>query len=112
MTAMDAGAGSGLGPSAREWAATVHLLTAPAVAERTAPFSDHGRQTIGWPGLLQACRPWAGPSGCSSTPRSTCGSVPEATSLFDAVTRLDEVNFARLVEALRLHRGLPAEGVR
>jgi hypothetical protein len=104
-TATDAGLGS-LGPSVREWAATVHLLTAPAIAERTTPFLDHDRQAIGWPGLLEASRPWSAAERLLVHAALDLWNGAEPTSLYDAVTRLDDVNFTRLVEALRLRRGL------
>jgi hypothetical protein len=50
---------SGLGPSWREWAATVHLLTAPAIVERAAAFIDPDRRAISWPDLLETSRPWS-----------------------------------------------------
>jgi hypothetical protein len=95
-----------------EWVAAVHLLTAPAIVERTEAFLDHGRHAIGWPGLLETSRPWSAAERLLVHAALDLWNGAEATSLYDAVTRLDEVNFCRLVEALRLRRGLPAEGGR
>ncbi|MGH8931934.1 MAG: hypothetical protein ACRDZO_15255 [Egibacteraceae bacterium] len=93
-------------PSRPEWAGVAHLLSAPTIAERAAAFVDRDGEAIGWPGLLAiaerllvhaALDLWNG---------------DRETSQYDAVTRLDDDNFARLVEALRLCRGLPAEDPR
>jgi hypothetical protein len=92
-----------------EWAAAVHLLTAPVIAERAAAFIDHDRHAIGWPGLLEASRPWSAAERLLVHAALDLRNGTQATSLYDAVTRLDEDNFARLVETLRLRRGLPAQ---
>ncbi len=100
---------SGVGPSRREWAATVHLLTAPAIVERAAAFIDHERKVIGWVGLLETSRPWTAAERLLVDAALDLWNGDRSTSLYDAVTRLDDPNFARLVEALRLRRPLPAD---
>ncbi len=37
----------------------VHLLTAPAIAERTVPFIDLDRRSDRLAGLLETFRPWS-----------------------------------------------------
>jgi hypothetical protein len=101
---------SGVDVSLDEWAAMIHLLAALAIAERTTPFIDHGRQAIGWPGLLEASRPWSAAERLLVHAALDLWNGDQPTSLYDAVIRLDEVNFLRLVEALRLRRGLSAMG--
>jgi hypothetical protein len=100
---------SGVGPSRREWAATVHLLTAPAIVERAAVFIDPDRRVIGWAPLLEASRPWSAAERLLVDAALDLWNGERSTSLYDAVTRLDEPNFARVVEALRLRRPLPAQ---
>jgi hypothetical protein len=100
---------SGVGPSRREWAATVHLLTAPAIVERAAAFIDPDRKVIGWPELLEASQPWSAAERLLVDAALDLWNGDRSTSLYDAVTRLDDPNFARLVEALRLRRPLPAQ---
>ncbi len=100
---------SGVGPSRREWAATVHLLTAPAIVERAAAFIDPDRKVIGWPGLLETSLPWSAAERLLIDAALDLWNGDRSTSLYDAVTRLDDPNFARLVEALRLRRPLPAQ---
>jgi hypothetical protein len=84
--------------------AAVHLLTAPAkLPERTAPFIDRNGQAISWPSLLETSRP------CRAERLPVHAALElwngtEATPRYDALTRLDDPNFARLVEALRLRR--------
>jgi hypothetical protein len=100
---------SGVGPSRREWAATVHLLTAPAIVERAAAFIDPDRKAIGWPGLLETSLPWSAAERLLVDAALDLWNGDRSTSLYDAVTRLDDPNFARLVEALRLRRPLPVQ---
>lgn len=42
----------------REWAVSVVLLGAPAVADRTHAHVDFARRSIDWPGLLMAATGW------------------------------------------------------
>lgn len=42
----------------REWAVSVVLLGAPAVADRTHVHVDFARRSIDWPGLLMAATSW------------------------------------------------------
>jgi hypothetical protein len=84
---------SGVGPSRREWAATVQVLT--RTGDRRARRGVHRPRPASDRLLVDAALDlWNG---------------DRSTSLYDAVTRLDDPNFARLVEALRLRRPQPAQ---
>ncbi|MGH8905728.1 MAG: hypothetical protein ACRD0K_04260 [Egibacteraceae bacterium] len=89
---------------------------------RYGPSGDHARDqrahrpaylpllpASGWPNLLEASFPsWTAERLLVHVALDLWNST-EATSLYDAVTRLDEGNFTHPVEALRLRRPLPAQ---
>ncbi|MGH8930625.1 MAG: hypothetical protein ACRDZO_08375 [Egibacteraceae bacterium] len=70
----------------------VHLLSAPAIAERTAAFVDRSGEAISWPGLLAACLAWSAAERLLVHAALDLWNGDRETSLYDAVTRLDEDN--------------------
>jgi hypothetical protein len=77
---------SGVGPSQREWAATVHVLAAPAIVERAAAFIDPDRRVIGWASLLEASLPWSAAERLLIDAALDLWDGERSTSLYDAVT--------------------------
>jgi hypothetical protein len=92
-----------------EWDGAVYLLGTPLIAGKTAPFIDHDEQEIRWTQLLEASVPWSsGERWLVRAAQSIWGSADDQkVSLGYAVNYLDEGNFRRFVDAMRLARGEP-----
>jgi hypothetical protein len=89
-----------------EWDGAVYLLTAPAIAGKTAPYIDHERQGIDWSLLLVDSAVWSsGERWLVEAAHGIWWSSGEGVSLGYAVNALDDENFRRFVDAMRLARG-------
>jgi hypothetical protein len=97
-----------------EWAATLHLLDAPALqVKRVRRAVDFVRREIDFPGLAEAAQPWshgqrillcAAWALFSGGDRAAFATLLDGDLLAEAVVTLDAGNMWRLMEALRLRR--------
>ena len=86
-----------------EYAAVCHILGAPRIAHRTAPFiSEHD---VDWHGLDQAAITMSGGEVLLVEIARELWNAEKRTGLWELPQRLDEANFERVLEALRLCRG-------
>ena len=88
-----------------EYVAVRHVLTAPQIAARTAP---HIREDdFDFAGLAQHLDTFSGGEQVLVRIAEELWSAQRHAGLWELVRRLDAGNFERVVEALRLARGVP-----
>ena len=94
-------------PVGRELAAALHVLAAPFVRRRAAPHFDLQRGTIDFGALL--AQPWSSSeralieTACTLAGREDIADARLAPLLYV----LDDENFERVIEAIRIRRGHP-----
>lgn len=86
-----------------EWDAAVHLLTAPLFHGRNVGHIHPDRRIIDWNQLLD--QPWSASEALLVLAAHDLWNGDGDVNLYDLVNRLDDTNFARLLEAIRLARG-------
>jgi ABC-type iron transport system FetAB ATPase subunit len=86
-----------------EYAAVCHILAAPAVAPRTAPYI--GEDDFDWDGLHREAATMSGGERLLVNLASELWSAEKTTGLWEIPRRLDAENFRRVIEALYLCRG-------
>ena len=93
----------------REWDSVSYLLSAPCIASGAAPFVDVRRQSIDWTGLKRAGRVWSHGArllvGLANNLWNSTGRV----CVRELVDTLDAENFARVLRAIELSRGIAPE---
>jgi ABC-type uncharacterized transport system ATPase subunit len=89
-----------------ELAAVLHVLSAPTVWRRAEPFV--GRDEIDWPGLRAEAATMSGGEQVLVRIADELWHAEKATGLWELTRRLDATSFERVVEALRLARGVVA----
>lgn len=86
-----------------EYAAVCHILAAPALAPRTAPYVYD--DDFGWDGLRQEAQTMSGGERLLIDLAAELWSAEKRTGLWEIPRRLDGENFRRVIEALYLCRG-------
>jgi ABC-type iron transport system FetAB ATPase subunit len=84
-------------------AAVRHVLTAPRIASRTAPFI--GRDTFDFVGLDREVETMSGGESLLVRIARDLWSAERTVGLAELVHKLDAGNFTRVLEALRIARG-------
>ncbi|MGE0026899.1 MAG: hypothetical protein AB7O78_18020 [Thermoleophilia bacterium] len=85
-------------------AAVRHILTAPAIAARTAPHLD-GPEGPDWPALLGEAADMSYGQGLLIRVAHDLGEGTALTPVWELPVRLGPAAFARVVEALAMYRG-------
>lgn len=91
-------------PTSPDHAAVVHVLSAPRIAARTAPYVSG--DTPDFPGLEREAETMSGGESLLVRIARDLWTAERAVGLVEVVHRLDEPNFARVLEALRIARGM------
>ena len=86
-----------------EYAAVLHLLTAPALRPRTAAYVIDG--DFDWPGLLAEAETMSGGETLLVRIANELWSASKDVGLWELPRRLDAPSFARVLEALQICRG-------
>jgi hypothetical protein len=86
-----------------EYAAVLHLLTAPAVWARTAAYLKDG--DVDWPGLLAEAETMSGGEALLVRIAHELWQARKDVGLWELPRRLDPQSFTRVLEALRICRG-------
>jgi len=86
-----------------EYAAVCHILAAPAVARRTAPYVRE--DDFDWEGLHQEAATMSGGERLLIDLAAELWSAEKTTGLWEIPRRLDAENFRRVIEALYICRG-------
>ena len=86
-----------------EYAAVCHILAAPALAPRTAPYIR--ADDFDWDGLYQEAATMSGGERLLIDLAAELWSAEKRTGLWEVPRRLDGGNFRRVIEALYLCRG-------
>ncbi len=86
-----------------EYAAVRHILAAPAVAPRTAPYIRE--DDFDWEGLHHAAATMSGGQRLLIDLAAELWSAEKTTGLWEIPRRLDAGNFRRVIEALYICRG-------
>ena len=89
-----------------EYEAAKHILTAPLIDERTRPYV--GEDTVDWIGLEREAETMSGGARLLVAVASDLYTAEKRTGVADLPRRLDEANFERVLDALRIARGIPA----
>ena len=89
-----------------EYAAVRHLLTAPQIATRTAPFI--GEVSFDVDALTREAETMSGGEQLLVRIADELWSAERRAGLWELVRRLDTENFERVLQALRLARGADA----
>jgi hypothetical protein len=87
-----------------EYAAVRHILAAPALAPRTAPYVH--ADDFDWEGLYEAAATMSGGERLLIDLAAELWSAEKRTGLWEVPRRLDGENFRRVIEALYLCRGV------
>ena len=88
-----------------EHAAVLHLLTAPVVWPRAAPYL-HG-DDVDWAGLAAESETMSGGASLLVRTASDLWHAERTVGVWEVPRRLDHGNFGRVLEALRICRNLP-----
>lgn len=86
-----------------EYAAVCHILAAPAVAPRTAPYVRE--DDFDWDGLHHEAATMSGGERLLVNLAAELWSAEKTTGLWEIPRRLDAENFRRVIEALYICRG-------
>lgn len=86
-----------------EYAAVLHILAAPRIANRTAPYITD--EDIDVAGLLSETPTMAGGEALLVRIALDLWSAEKAVGLWELPRRLDRGNFGRVLEALAIARG-------
>jgi hypothetical protein len=92
----------------RELAATLHALSAPMLSRRVDRHIDHATREINFPALLD--QPWSTSEramieiACTLWGREDIADARLSPVLYS----MDDGNFERVIEAMRIRRGRPA----
>lgn len=86
-----------------DYTAVRHILTAPRVAARTAPYV--GADDFDFPGLDREAETMSGGEALLVRIAHELWYAEKSVGLWELVRRLDEANFTRVLEALVLARG-------
>ncbi len=89
-----------------EYAAVCHILAAPPVARRTAPYVRE--DDFDWDGLHQEAATMSGGERLLVDLAAELWSAEKKTGLWEIPRRLDAGNFRRVIEALYICRGAGA----
>ncbi len=92
-----------------EHAAVRHLLAAPGISARTRRYV--GADDFDWAGLRAETESMSGGEALLVRIADELWNAEKRAGLWEVVRRLDEASFARVIEALRLHRAGPANPV-
>jgi hypothetical protein len=92
-----------LGTIVPEYAAVRHVLSAPLIASRTAPYV--GEDGFDFDGLERQLETMSGGGALLVGIARDLWTAEHTVKITDIVRRLDTANFARVVEALRIARG-------
>jgi ABC-type uncharacterized transport system ATPase subunit len=87
-----------------ELAAVLHVLSAPTVWRRAEPYV--GRDAIDWAGLRAEAQTMSGGEQVLVRIADELWHAEKVTGLWELTRRLDAKSFERVVEALRLARGI------
>ena len=87
-----------------EYAAVLHLLTAPALWPRTAAYVSDG--DFDWPCLFAEAETMSGGEALLVRIAHELWSASKTVGLWELPRRLDAHSFARVLEALRICRGM------
>jgi hypothetical protein len=86
-----------------EYAAVCHILAAPVLARRTAPYVL--ADDFDWDGLLREAETMSGGERLLVDLAAELWNAEKTTGIWEIPRRLDAENFARVIEALYLCRG-------
>lgn len=86
-----------------EYEAVRHILAAPPIARRTAPYV--GRDDFDWQGIAAEAATMSDGEALLVGIAEELWRAEKRTGLWELPRRLDERNFERVLEALRLCRG-------
>jgi hypothetical protein len=92
-----------------EHAAVRHVLAAPLIAHRTAPYVDE--EDVDFEGLVREAETMPGGGQLLVGIAYELWNAEKTIGLWEIVRRLDERNFERVLEALRISRGLGSPGL-
>jgi hypothetical protein len=87
----------------KEYDAVRHLLTAPRIAARTAPFI--GEDAFDFAGLIDEAESMSGGERLLVRIAAELWLAERRAGLWELVRRLDSENFERVLQTLRLARG-------
>jgi hypothetical protein len=86
-----------------EYAAVCHILAAPVLARRTAPYVLE--DDFDWEGLLREAETMSGGQRLLVDIEAELWNAEKTTGIWEIPRRLDSANFTRVIEALYLCRG-------
>jgi hypothetical protein len=89
-----------------DYEAVVHVLTAPQIAYRTAPYI--GADDFDFAGLTREAETMSGGQAVLVRIASDLWNAERDTAVWELARKLDAENFDRVLEALRLARGTSA----
>lgn len=88
-----------------EYAAVRHILAAPLIAGRTAPHV--GADDFDWSRLRKEMETMSDGEALLVRVADELWNAEKRTGLWEVARRLDDGNFERVVDALRIHRNVP-----
>lgn len=96
-------------PFKPEFSAVRHVLTAPVIASRTHRYIGDGN--FDFTGLERECATMSGGEALLVRIARDLWTAEKTVRLADIPERLDARNFARVIDALAIARGLSREGL-
>lgn len=88
-----------------EFESACHVLSSHAIVDRTAPHVDVDRRSIDWEAIHEESRMWSrGERVLFSIAIELY--TADAGTISDAVLHLDDENFMRVLEAMKIRRGM------
>jgi ABC-type uncharacterized transport system ATPase subunit len=91
-----------------DYEAVVHVLTAPQIAHRTAPYI--GADDFDFAGLVREAETMSGGQAVLIRIAADLWNADRVTAVWEVARKLDAENFERVVDALRIARGAQAWG--
>src|SRR5437867_4082192 len=88
-----------------EYAAVRHILSAPGIADRTAPYI--AADDFDWERLRAETESMSHGEALLVNVADELWNAEKRTGLWEIARRLDDRNFERVMDALRLHRRAP-----
>jgi hypothetical protein len=93
-----------------EYPAVLYILGTPGLWERAAPYVR--RNDIDWKGLLEETRTMSGGQTLLVKIAYELWTAKKTVGLWEIVRRLDAESFERVIDALAMSRGTPAQQLR
>lgn len=89
-----------------QWASAVHVLLAQCIRHKALRFVDFEGASIDWERLTQAAGPWSHGERLLVKVAANLWGGRAPVNLRELLVTLDDCNFARVMQAIRLFRGV------